>query len=81
MLDLSNTHKGTKSRKVADKVKCIQMLSQSISRGFIANILSITQKKIAVWKQEFEQSKNVISYVQHEHKGFKGYLDEIKKNS
>ena len=39
LLALSTIHKGTKSRSVADKVKCIQMLSQSIRRGFIANIL------------------------------------------
>ena len=55
------------------------MLSQGISRSFVAKILSITQKTVTVWKQEFEQSKNVISYVQHERKGSKGYLDEIKK--
>ena len=36
-------------------------------------------KKVAVWNQEFEQSKDVISYVQHEHKGSMGYLDEVKK--
>ena len=81
MLDLSDIHKDAKLRKVADKVKYIQMLSQGISRSFVAKILSITQKTVTVWKQEFEQSKNVISYVQHERKGSKGYLDEIKKNS
>jgi len=80
LLDLSNIHKGTKCKKVADKVKCIQMLSQSIKRDFIANILSITPKTVTIWKQQFEQSKDVISYVQNEHKGSKGYLDDSKKN-
>ena len=81
LLDLSDIHKGTKSKKVGSKVNYIQMLSQGISRGFIAKILSINKKTVAVWNQEFERRKNVISYVQHEHKGSKDYLDEVKKNS
>ncbi|MEM0940699.1 MAG: hypothetical protein AAF600_18850 [Bacteroidota bacterium] len=37
-LDLSNLHRGNQDKKVADKLKCIQLLDQRYSQSFIAKL-------------------------------------------
>lgn len=61
--DLTNIHRGTKDKRVADKLKCIRMLSQNFPKASIAWVLEVDEKTVYNWKQEFLASKSIADFV------------------
>jgi hypothetical protein len=80
-LDLSNIHRGTRERVVADKLKCIKLLSKKHPQSFIADLLDIDDKTVYNWKKEFLGSKNIQDFVVGRQIGYSGRLDGLKKTA
>lgn len=43
---LSELHRRTHDKKIADKLKCIKLLSQNQGQSFIAELLEVDQKTV-----------------------------------
>lgn len=81
-LDFSNIHLAAKDKVVADKIKCIKMLSNNEKKWIIAELLEITEKTIYNWRCEFLSAKNVGDFIAPPNKShYKGKLPGLKKTS
>ena len=77
--DLKNIHRGTKEKRVADKIKCIRMLSQNIPKSTIASLLEVDEKTVYNWRQEFLESKSIAAFFSDIKGNYQGKLSEEKK--
>ena len=81
-LDFSNIHRAAKDKVVADKIKCIKMLSNNEKKSVIAELLEITEKTIYNWRCEFLLAKNVEDFIATSNKShYRGKLSDLKKTS
>jgi hypothetical protein len=79
--DLSNIHRGTRDKRVADKIKCIKMLSQNYQKSVIASLLDVDEKTVYNWKEEFLEANNLEGFISGILGNYQGKLDEEKKTS
>jgi hypothetical protein len=80
-LDFSNIHRAAKDKVVADKIKCIKMLSKNEKKSIIAKLLEITEKTIYNWRCEFLSAKKVEEFIAPPNKShYRGKLSGLKKN-
>ena len=77
--DLTNIHKGTKEKRVADKIKCIRMLSENFPKSTIASLLEVDEKTVYNWRREFLESKSIVAFVSNLKGNYQGKLSEEKK--
>lgn len=61
--DLSNIHRAIKGKVVADKIKCIKMLSRNYNKLQITELLEIGEKTIYSWKQDFLSARSVEAFI------------------
>jgi transposase-like protein len=79
--DLSNIHRAVKVKVIADKIKCIKMLSRNFKKSQIAELLEIGEKTVYNWKHEFISAKNVQEFIAPDIGNHKGKLSDLKKTS
>lgn len=81
ILYLSNVHRGTRDKKVADRLKCIKLLNLGHDQSFIAELLEVDEKTVYNWKTKFLTSKSIEQYITDQPTPYSGKLDELKKTS
>ena len=81
ILDISNIHRGTRIKKVADKLKWIKLLSQKRSYSSIAEVLEIDEKTVYNWKKEFLEVRSLQEFVAEPSGNYSGKLDDEKNFS
>ena len=79
--DLSNIHRAVKGKAVADKIKCIKMLSRNFKKSQIADLLEIGEKTVYNWKSDFLSARNVEEFIAPIQGNHKGKLSGLKKTS
>lgn len=80
-LDLSNLHKGSKQKYIADRVKSIQLIGNGYAQKQIAEILGVSEKTLYNWRQEFLNAKDIYEFASPKANQYQGKLDDEKKTS
>jgi hypothetical protein len=81
-LDFSNIHRAARDKVVADKIKCIKMLSNKEKKSVIAELLEITERTIYNWRCEFLSARNVEEFITPPSKShYRGKLSDLKKTA
>ena len=79
VLALSKIHRGTKDKRVADKLKCIKLLDQGHEQSFIAQLLEVDEKTVFNWKKKFLESRDFQQILTSQSGNHTGKLDTFKK--
>lgn len=81
IFDLSNLHRGTRDKKVADKLKCIKLLNQHESQTYISELLEIDEKTVYNWRKEYLEANSLEIFITGRLGNHKGKFDDEKKTS
>lgn len=81
IMAISDAHRGTRNKKVADRLKCIKLLNQSHDQSFIAELLEIDEKTVYNWKTKYLESKSIEQFIADQPHSYSGKLDDLKKTS